>query len=377
MKRKIVNIIMMAAVLCVSPTVTSGQVAVYAAEGEYILPDSDSRAYTYEELSGLSAQEIRLAKNELYARHGWIFKSADLQDYFNSKSWYHGTVMPDDFSDSVFNVYEKNNVDLLSAMEKGEASGNTGNNAGTDAGADSVSRMLKGEFVSLGSSFSLDLDQDGTAENIQMSVQSSGNGAQDSYNLQAGAAGITNNGENTENNLYGVSLDGKNILLIVYENGPSDDPKCTFYKYKGSSLSNLGQILSWPENMKVENGEIHTKVRCNIMGTEAMEASWKMDQSGNLTMIPQDYYNYSRDFTYPGTPDDYVVTLKQELSVYAEMNTDSEEIWLEPQMVAFPYTDGEDWVYVQGEDGNGGWLEVGDWDYQVKSEVFEGLFFAD
>ena len=56
-------------------------------------------------------------------------------------------------------------------MEKGEASGNTGNNAGTDTGADSVSRMLKGEIVSLGSSFSLDLDQDGTAENIQMSVQ--------------------------------------------------------------------------------------------------------------------------------------------------------------------------------------------------------------
>ena len=73
MKRKIVNIIMMAMVLCVSPMVTSGQVDVYAAEGEYILPDSDSRAYTYEELSGLSAQEIRLAKNELYARHGWIF----------------------------------------------------------------------------------------------------------------------------------------------------------------------------------------------------------------------------------------------------------------------------------------------------------------
>ena len=138
MKRKIVNIIMMAMVLCVSPMVTSGQVDVYAAEGEYILPDSDSRAYTYEELSGLSAQEIRLAKNELYARHGWIFKSADLQDYFNSKSWYHGTVMPDDFSDSVFNTYEKNNVDLLRAIEKGE----TGNNTGTDAGADSVRRML-------------------------------------------------------------------------------------------------------------------------------------------------------------------------------------------------------------------------------------------
>ena len=110
---------MMAMVLCVSPMVTSGQVDVYAAEGEYILPDSDSRAYTYEELSGLSAQEIRLAKNELYARHGWIFKSADLQDYFNSKSWYHGTVEPDDFDDTaVFNKYELANRDFIIEYEK-------------------------------------------------------------------------------------------------------------------------------------------------------------------------------------------------------------------------------------------------------------------
>lgn len=376
MRRKMMSVIL-GTVFCFSSIAISGSifgetVAVYAAEGD-ILPDSDSRAYTYEELSGLSAQELRLAKNEIYARHGWIFKSENLQNYFSSKSWYQGTVKPEDFSDSVFNAYEKNNVDLLSAMEKGEIPGSTG--AGTDSG--SVSKMLKGEIVSLGSGCSLDLDQDGTDENIQITVQASGGGAQDSYVLQAGNATAAGNGENTESNLYGVSLDGKTILLIVYELGPSDDPKSTFYKYNGKSLTDIGEICSWPENMKVENGEIHTKVRCNIMGTEAIKASWQTDQNGNLTMIPEKYYEYSRDFTYPGSPDDYVVTLNQELMLYGDMDVDSEEIWLEPQMVAFPYTDGKDWVYVQGEDGNGGWLDVGHWESSEKSEVFSGLFWAD
>ena len=41
----------------------------------------------------------------------------DLQDYFESKSWYKGTVKPSDFDESVLNKYEKANIDLISSME--------------------------------------------------------------------------------------------------------------------------------------------------------------------------------------------------------------------------------------------------------------------
>ena len=46
-----------------------------------------------------------------------MFDSADLQDYFKSKSWYKGTVKPSDFDESVLNKYEKANIDLISSME--------------------------------------------------------------------------------------------------------------------------------------------------------------------------------------------------------------------------------------------------------------------
>ena len=35
--------------------------------------------------------------NEIWARHGRKFKNNWLQSYFNSQSWYSGTIEPDDF----------------------------------------------------------------------------------------------------------------------------------------------------------------------------------------------------------------------------------------------------------------------------------------
>ncbi|WP_164977512.1 YARHG domain-containing protein [Ancylomarina salipaludis] len=44
--------------------------------------------HTKQELINMSAVELRLLKNEVFARHGYSFKSADLRDYFNNTSWY-------------------------------------------------------------------------------------------------------------------------------------------------------------------------------------------------------------------------------------------------------------------------------------------------
>lgn len=84
----------------------------------YVLPGSDSRYITRAELDGLTKEQCRLARNEIYARHGRKFKDAQLQAYFNSCSWYVPTVEPGNFSESVFNAYEKANKDLIVAYEK-------------------------------------------------------------------------------------------------------------------------------------------------------------------------------------------------------------------------------------------------------------------
>ena len=84
---------------------------------EYILPDSNSRYLDVNELSGMSKEELRLARNEIYARHGRIFGSSDLNDYFNSMAWYVGNVSAEEFDESVLNDYEKSNLDLIKSIE--------------------------------------------------------------------------------------------------------------------------------------------------------------------------------------------------------------------------------------------------------------------
>lgn len=87
------------------------------AVSEEILPESDSRLLTQQDVAGLSLQEINYAKNEIYARHGRKFASNELQNYFNEKSWYHGTVDAADFKESVLSDVEKKNAEFLAEVE--------------------------------------------------------------------------------------------------------------------------------------------------------------------------------------------------------------------------------------------------------------------
>lgn len=88
------------------------------AEPDYIIYDSDSRKLTDYDLSGLNAWELRIARNEIYARHGRMFKDKELQDYFDGKSWYYGYISPSQWSEKNLNQYEAYNVNLISKYEK-------------------------------------------------------------------------------------------------------------------------------------------------------------------------------------------------------------------------------------------------------------------
>lgn len=86
--------------------------------GDYIIPDSDSRYLAESDLADMSLQILNYAKNEIYAREGRIFRSRELQTYFEQQSWYHGTIQPDDFDDrTMLNSYEYANTQLVSDVE--------------------------------------------------------------------------------------------------------------------------------------------------------------------------------------------------------------------------------------------------------------------
>ena len=61
---------------------------------EYILPESDTRYVEQDEIDQLTKNEVRLAINEIYARHHCTFKTEEVKNYFEAKKWYSGDERP-------------------------------------------------------------------------------------------------------------------------------------------------------------------------------------------------------------------------------------------------------------------------------------------
>lgn len=89
----------------------------YNSSASYILPDSSSRELTIADITGLSHDQLDLARNEIYARHGRKFTNPTLQNYFNSQAWYTGTIEPEDFTDDMLSDIEKNNIQFIKEHE--------------------------------------------------------------------------------------------------------------------------------------------------------------------------------------------------------------------------------------------------------------------
>lgn len=84
---------------------------------EFILPDSDTIKLTSEQVKELSNDDLNIAKNELYARHGRIFKDSFLSSYFQGTTWYKPKVQAEAFDDSVFNSVEVYNLQVITKEE--------------------------------------------------------------------------------------------------------------------------------------------------------------------------------------------------------------------------------------------------------------------
>ena len=95
-----------------TPTATPAQTG-----GTQVFPNSSSSAIDPSSLSGLSAWELKVARNEIYARHGRQFKDQALRDYFESQPWYSGTIPSENFTDSMLSDLERQNIKTIMSYE--------------------------------------------------------------------------------------------------------------------------------------------------------------------------------------------------------------------------------------------------------------------
>lgn len=80
---------------------------------DFIFASSDSARLTPDMLRGLSKAQLRIARNEIYARRGRFFRDTQLAAHFSRFSWYRPTAW-----DVSLNAVEQANVNLIAAMER-------------------------------------------------------------------------------------------------------------------------------------------------------------------------------------------------------------------------------------------------------------------
>ena len=88
----------------------------------YVFENSDSEYLTASQLSSIKTPtQLRIAINEIYARHGYSFTNNNsIQRYFDAKNWYYKDEYLYEDSQMVWNTYEDANLKKLAKLRKGK-----------------------------------------------------------------------------------------------------------------------------------------------------------------------------------------------------------------------------------------------------------------
>lgn len=239
-----------------------------------------------------------------------------------------------------------------------------------------ISNRLAGQNIAY-----LDMDGDGVSEEIILSPSKDPDHSrylrEDDplyyFRLQIGQYWFEASREHLANILWAVSLDGHNILLVLYEDGPSADPYTQFYGYK-----NNGKIVDaggFEDDIRLceisPDGIIISGIRKEIVQTDWITVRWQLDQNGMLTEIQQDVYDF-RNRNWVG--------LYDELPLHPAVGN-AETFTVSPQMVRFLQTSSDwNWILLETEDGQQGWVHLENFEVvelgKNVMDVFDGLYMA-
>jgi len=97
------------------------------AQGQW--PWTSSRPVTEADVGPLTFQQLEIMRNEIYARHGWVFARQDLRAYFASQPWYRPRGGPGEREyvnaqvEAELSPMERENINRLVRYERAKKSG--------------------------------------------------------------------------------------------------------------------------------------------------------------------------------------------------------------------------------------------------------------
>ena len=79
------------------------------------LIDASSRLLSKSEVEQMTKEELALARNAIYARHGYQFNNPDLREFFSKQSWFKASDVKIDAIP--FSQTELDNIRLIKSQE--------------------------------------------------------------------------------------------------------------------------------------------------------------------------------------------------------------------------------------------------------------------
>lgn len=89
-------------------------------EQEYIFPEVDKELLTEEDVKDLPTELLAYGRYEILAKHGELFESEELKEYFGNQKWYFGFLSDEKEVEELLNDIEKENLAFLEKKEKAE-----------------------------------------------------------------------------------------------------------------------------------------------------------------------------------------------------------------------------------------------------------------
>jgi len=317
-----------------------------------VFSDSDTRLLMWNELTPLTEAELGYAKNEIYARAGYAFKTAKYADYFGKFGWYK---VDPAFDAGKFTAIQLANIKLI----------------------DVAIRTLAGKLTYIPSGTVLDFDQDGVLETLTYKAPSD-------YNMKltlkepGKATAYWNVACDTPSKkVYLGDLSSKDSVLEMFvdEFGPSDDYQIHVAAVKPTAFSSRGLVPGSVGDFKLLGvGKISTLQRMNILMTWFTTVQYKLNAAGKLAFVPQSFYDMGN----------FKCKTKVALPLLKTSNIDLQETaFLIPvgKTIYLQKTDDKKWISIK-YGTKVGWLLMADLytimdPYAPATDIIDGLFMAD
>lgn len=290
---------------------------------DYIIPTSSTQLITNEILDKLDKNQLDLARNEIYARHGYIFTIKEYKEYFSVKTWYKEDI---NFSEAKFNEIEKKNLKKINNY------------------VEALNEQIKvpnnfGDY---------DLNSDGDLEKVMLIFKDNST----KFSLTVDNSTLEQNGNNFKNTMfiYDISPTDKRLEIAIVDEKGTDNYETYFYQYNGDKISCVGKISSGDNTMKVTgNGKVLVKENCKLLNNLLCDVVYQLTNT----------QGFVRDELGSSCKINVKLKLKEDLPLLLSKLGDQKTFIVpKDEEVVINSADDVEWIAVTDSTGKEGFLKI-------------------